>query len=115
MGQHDVLGDGEAEARASGLAGPGFVDTVEAFEQAREMLGGDAGAEVLNEEFHGMGNGAGPENDSPAGRAVLQCIINQVGKNLVDGFAVGQDRRKIFRQRVGAGKVLALQTSAGES
>ncbi len=108
VGQHDVLGDGEAEAGASGFAGAGFVDAIEAFEQAREVLGGDAGAEILDEEFYGVGNGAGAEDDSSAGGAVLQGIVDQVGEDLVNGFAVGEDRRKVFWERVGAGKVLAL-------
>ena len=64
MGEHDVLGDGEAEAGASGFAGAGFVDAIKAFEQAGEMFGGDAGAGVLNEEFDGVGDGAGTEDDS---------------------------------------------------
>ncbi len=51
VGEHDVLGDGEAEAGAAGFAGAGFVDAVEAFEEARQMLGGDAGAEILHVKF----------------------------------------------------------------
>ncbi len=68
VGEHDVLGDGEAEAGASGFAGAGFVDAIEAFEEAGKMFRGDAGAEVLDEEFYGAGNGAGAEDDSSAGR-----------------------------------------------
>ena len=49
--QHDVLGDGEAEAGASGFAGAGFVDAIEAFEEARQVLGGNAGAEIAHVEF----------------------------------------------------------------
>ena len=115
MGQHDVLGDGEAEAGASGFAGAGFVDAIEALEQAREVLGGNAGAEVLDEEFHGVGNGAGPEDDSSAGSAVLQRVVDQVGKDLVDGFAVGEDRRKILGSGLRLGKFLLCEWWACES
>src|SRR3954469_17275134 len=45
VGEHDVFGDGQTEAGAAGLAGAGFVDAVEALEETRQMLGGDAGAE----------------------------------------------------------------------
>ena len=100
VGEHDVLGDGEAEAGASGFAGAGFVDAIEAFEQAREMLGGDAGAEILDEEFDGVGNGAGAENDASAGWAVFHGIVDQVGKNLVDGFAVGEDGTQMLDRRI---------------
>src|SRR5271155_2837196 len=96
MGKHDVLGDGEAEARASGLAGAGFIDAIEAFEQARKMLGGDAGAEILDEEFDSVGNDARAKDDSSAGSSVLQGIVDQVGKDLMNGFTVGEDRWKIF-------------------
>ena len=48
VGEDDVLGDGKAEAGASGLAGAGFVDPVEALEDAVEMFRGDAGAEILH-------------------------------------------------------------------
>ena len=100
VGEHDVLGDGETEASASGFAGAGFVDAVEAFEQAGEMLGGDAGAEVSDKEFHGVRNGAGAENDASSGWAVFQRIVDQVGKNLVDRFAVGEDGTQMLDRRI---------------
>ena len=36
---HDVLGDGEAKAGASGLTRAGFIDAIEAFEEARQVFG----------------------------------------------------------------------------
>ena len=54
VGEHDVLGDGESEAGAAGFAGAGFVDAIETFEEARKVFGGDAGTEVLHEEFDGV-------------------------------------------------------------
>ena len=38
VGEHDVLGDGQAKASAAGLAGTGFIDPVEALEDAVEMF-----------------------------------------------------------------------------
>ena len=35
VGDHDVLGDGQAQAGASGFAGAGFVDAIETLEEAR--------------------------------------------------------------------------------
>src|ERR1700722_17971803 len=102
VGEHDVFGDGEAEAGASGFTGAGFIDAVKAFEQAREMFGSDAGAEILDEEFDGVRDSTGSEDDSSARGSVFQGIVDQVGEDLMNGFAVGQDLREIFRQRVGS-------------
>src|ERR1700733_16092121 len=113
VGEHDVFGDGKAKAGASGFAGAGFVDSIEAFEEAREMFRGNACAEILHEEFDGMGNRAGAEDDASAGSTILQGVIDQVGKNLMNGFAVGENHGKIFRQWIRAGKVPALQMVSG--
>jgi hypothetical protein len=105
VGEHDVFGDGEAEAGASGFAGAGFIDAIEAFEQARQMFGGDAGAEILHKEFDGVGNGAGAEHDTSAGSAVLHGVVDEVGKNLMNGFAVGENRGRFSGNGFCAGKV----------
>src|SRR5258708_33506470 len=42
VGEHDVFGDSEAEAGAAGFAGAGFVDSVEAVEEARQVVPGGA-------------------------------------------------------------------------
>ena len=94
VGNHDVFGDSQPKAGASGLAGAGFIDTIETFEEARQVFGSDAGAEILDIEFDGVGNGARAEHDSSAGSAVLQGIVDEIGKNLMDGFAVGENGRK---------------------
>jgi len=66
VGEHDVFSDSEAEAGAAGFAGASFVDAVEALEEARKMLRSNAGAEILHEKFHSVGNGAGAEDDASA-------------------------------------------------
>src|SRR5260221_9625393 len=80
VGQHDVLGDGEAEAGAAGFAGAGFVDAIETFEEARQVLGGDTGAKILNiefdSEFDATLGGARSEQDASAGAAVLHRIVD---------------------------------------
>ena len=105
VGEHDVFSDGEAEAGASGFARAGFVDAIEAFEQAREVLGSDAGAEILHEELDCMRNRAGAEDDSPAGTTVLQSVVDQVGEDLVNGFAVGEDQGKMLDRRTVAMRI----------
>ena len=109
VGQHDVFGDGEAEAGAAGFAGASFVDAIEALEETRKVLRGNAGAEIPHTEFDRARNRAGSEDDASAGSTVLQGIVDQVGEYLMDGFAVGENGREIFRQWVGAGKAPALQ------
>src|SRR5258708_6728291 len=51
MGEDDMFRDGEAEAGASGLARAGFIHAIETLEEARQMFGGDAGAEILHIKF----------------------------------------------------------------
>src|ERR1039458_259308 len=97
VGQDDVLDDGQAEAGAAGLAGACFVDAVEALEDAIEVLGGDAGAEVLDGEFDFGGNIGlkQPRADAnpAAGFAVLEGVLNEVAEDLVHGVGIGQDQR----------------------
>ena len=72
MGQHDVLDDGEAEAGAAGFARAGLVDAIEALEDALQVLGGDAGAEVLNGELDLRGEQARTDADALAGFGVFE-------------------------------------------
>src|SRR5258708_37218118 len=58
VGEHDVFGDGETEAGAAGFAGAGLVDAVEALEEAGQVLGGNAGAEILHIKFDAAGRTA---------------------------------------------------------
>ena len=51
VSQHDVFGDGQSQAGAAGFAGAGLVYAVEALEQARQVLGGNARTEILNIEL----------------------------------------------------------------
>src|ERR1019366_2456211 len=93
VGEHDVLGDGEAESGAAGFAGAGLVDAVKALEEARKMLGRNAGAEILNikfnPEFDAAFGGTRAEQNTSARAAVLHGVVDKIRKDLVDGFAVG--------------------------
>src|ERR687898_1790275 len=46
LGAGKITGDGEAQARAPALPRPGGLGAVEAVEDARQVLGGDAGATI---------------------------------------------------------------------
>ena len=59
---HHMLDDGQAQSGAAGLARTAAIDAVEAFGQARHMLGIDAGAGVGDPEF-----GAALLEQAPAG------------------------------------------------
>ena len=112
MGQHDVFGDGESQASAAGFARTGFIDAIEALEETREVLGGNAGAEILYAEFDRMRNHAGTEDDASAGGSVFQGIVDQVREDLVDGFAVGQNVGQTFRDgQVGNAKIDTVRPS----
>ena len=47
-----MLDDGEAKAGAAGVARPRFVDAIESFEYALQMLGSNARTKVLDEKFN---------------------------------------------------------------
>ena len=96
MGQHDVFGDGESQPSAAGFSGARFVHAIEALEEPREVLGGNAGAEILHAKFDCMGNRTRAKDDATAGSPIFQGIVDQVGEHLMDGFAVGQNGGKTF-------------------
>src|ERR1700722_20964709 len=79
-GEHDVLGDSEAEAGAAGFARSRFVDAIEALEKARQMLGSDARAEILHVEFDSTAGGARGADHAPAAAAAPPWIINEIPK-----------------------------------
>src|SRR5579864_3255778 len=88
-----MFGDGEAETGASRFAGAGFVDTVEALEQARQVFGGNAGAEIADVELDAAFYRPRAQQDSLSRACVLHRVLDQIGENLVDGLAVGVDGR----------------------
>src|SRR5512139_1938666 len=58
VGQDDVLDDGQSEAGAAQLLGPGLVDDIETLEDVREVIGADAGPGVFDIDRQvGLANG----------------------------------------------------------
>src|SRR5579871_230528 len=95
---HHILGNCEAEAGSSGLPGTGFINPVEAFEDAVEVFGGNSLAKVADTELDGVdgfGDFAGADDDPAvelvAGAAVLDRVLDEVAEHLEDGVGVGED------------------------
>ena len=72
------------------------------------MLGRDASAEVANVEFNAALGGNGTEFDPSSGSAILHGVVDQIGENLMDRLAIGQDQRQRFHRA-------AVEDAAGSS
>ena len=58
VGEHDVLGNSQSEARAAGFPGASLINTIEALEQAGQVLRRNTGAEIPDVEFDATLGGA---------------------------------------------------------
>src|SRR5207244_10850159 len=84
MSQHNVLGTSEAPAGPSRLPRPGLIDPIKTLEKARQVLGRDAGPEILHGKLHAAwGRPRSQHNSSPSG-SILERILHQVGEYLMD-------------------------------
>ncbi|ARX88241.1 hypothetical protein SMD44_07728 [Streptomyces alboflavus] len=88
-------GDGESEAAALG-AGARGVRLVEAVEDVRQHLVGDAGAVVGDVDHQGLRCGGRPDGDGSG--AVAQGVADQVGEDDVDAPRVDPDARILLRK-----------------
>src|SRR5215831_9370459 len=84
VGLDDMLDDGEAQARAAGLARAGLVHAVETFEDARQVLGHDADAGVGRVDGYAVLPALRRDVDAPAARRVLDGVVYQVDEDLLD-------------------------------
>src|SRR5208282_6627531 len=84
--KNDMLGDGKSQPGAAGFPRARFIDAVETLKKAGQMFGRNAGAEVPDVEFDAVLCRAGSENDFLSRGRVLQRILDQVGKNLMNGL-----------------------------
>src|SRR5882724_4151495 len=105
VGLDEMLGDGEAEARAANFAGTGSVHTIETFENARLVGLGNADAGVRDGEFDFAGVRRGTEHDLAAGRGVLDRIVEQILQNFGETPAVRRDIRQPVLQIHGNAKI----------
>ena len=88
--ENNMLHDGETQSRAAGLARASFVHAVEALEQARQMLGRNSWSVVADEAFNPPITLHCTDLYSLAARPILQSVVDQVGKNLMNGIAVSK-------------------------
>ena len=86
-----MLRDGQAQTGASRFVRTRFVHPVEALKQPGQMFAGDAGTEITNVKLHTVLGLARPHQDLPTAVTVLQRIVNQVRKHLMNGIAIDRD------------------------
>lgn len=91
MIQHNVFDDRKAKARSAGFPRTRFIDSIETLEQARQMFGWNARAEVSNIELKLTGPLYRSDLNLLAARSVFQSIVDQVREYLVDRILIGQN------------------------
>ena len=84
----DAAADGEAEAGATFLAGVGWLDLLEAVEDAVELVGGDAAAFVDDFEKDRVGGSLGVDTDCGGYGRELDCVGQKIGDDLEDAVSV---------------------------
>ena len=80
---HDFLHYGQAQAAAALGAGPGFVDAIEAFEDALLVRLGDSDAVVLDLDNYLRVVGTGGYFHFAAGAVIFDGVIGKVDKDLL--------------------------------
>ncbi len=81
--QHNVFDNGQSQPRAARLARTRLVDAVKTLEDALEVLGGDAGTEILHAEFDLRVQKPRAHQNAFAADGVVQRVFNQVAKDLI--------------------------------
>ena len=80
MSQNDMFGDGQPQAGAARFAGASLVHSVETLEQARQMLGRNAGAEILHIELDVPAIGRAPRTMRPPEAAYFNALSTRFEK-----------------------------------
>ena len=88
---NEEFDEGEADAVAAGFAGAGFVDAVEAVEDAREVGGGDADAVVGDGDGGSVAFLTGFDVDGAALRGVFDGVFGQVVEDLPEELGRGEN------------------------
>ena len=88
MRVHDGFTDGKAEAAAAFRMGTRFVGAIEAFENEREIFGGDAKARVADGQDGQTIFAARRETDLPALAVVMDGVGQEVADDPTDAFRV---------------------------
>ena len=111
MQLRQALHQRQAKPRSAGLAVEAVVDLAEGLEDAGQLFGGNAGAVVIDAEFHAAGAAdAAGDGDMAAGRGELGGIGNQVQQHLLERALVGHQQRQFRRH--GDGEFLVPEGEA---
>src|SRR5690606_1245533 len=91
----DLADDREAESGPAELARAAGVDTVEALEDVRQVLGRNSNAGVADGQFGDRAVAAQGDVDRPAGRGVANGVLDQVPDQLAQPFSVSPDGDRV--------------------
>src|SRR5471032_1042298 len=97
MEQHQMLGDGQTESQARSLLRPALVDTVEAMKDPLDLFGRDSFALIRDANDGLLTSFSQLDLDLPAPATMLDGIVEEVRKDLLD-----PSRVHIRRQRIAA-------------
>ena len=98
MGLHGVFDDRQTEAGPARISRSVFVHTVKTLEDMRLVAQWDTNAIITNTDQNGGCLAASLQVDSGAGfAAMLQGIVQQIVKRLLDSEGIGLDARQTFR------------------
>lgn len=106
MGFDDVFHDAESESGAAAGSASAFINSIETFEEAVDVFGGDANAGIGDVEPRGSVFLFEADFDSAFG-GVFDRIFDQVHDDLGDLVGVGFDL-EILGTAVGEGKVFCF-------
>ena len=98
MRGHDRARDGEAETDAADVAGARVVEPDERLEDPFGVLGGDAGARVLDHEAHRLTVARDRDRHRAPGRRVLDRVLDEVQRRAAQrvGVAAHHGRRRLL-------------------
>ncbi len=85
----DLLGDGQAQPGAAVVGGPARVQTREALERPRPVLGRDPRPLVAHPQPDALSPGRGRQHHQPSGGAVPHRVVQQVGEDLREQVGIG--------------------------
>src|SRR5437899_8186113 len=95
MEKNDVLGDGEAEARAGDGLRTAFVDAIEAAEDPVALRGGDAFAVIGDADGRAVAALADRDVDGAVLAAVLDGVVDEVRQRLLDAHRIDVHARAV--------------------
>src|SRR5687768_16732049 len=89
MSFYNPICNGKTEAKACGLsARPGLFGTIEPLEDVRQVFGWDAGPGVPADDAGLFPDPLKAQKNFPALRRVLNCVRNQVDKDLFEPVTI---------------------------